>query len=323
MTTFEEKRGVLSGGRGLVFRNWRCLTWTYLFNLVLASIAAIPLRAQTGALLDHSLAARNIAGKLDLAQMGAAISIINERPTGLVNSSLVLDLGFAAILFLFTPAILSIFLSDELASLGNLFRVGLRFFWRMVRLGLVFLIVGGIPLGILAAIRGALLNRLDNIYVEREFFLWSLAMGLIVLFVAILVRLWFDLAQLVIVDRGTYRIGRVESRSAWKALGPAWRLLRAGFWRLFFSFVLIDLLGLAALLLALFVWRAAPAGSVWLAFVIEQIGLFLLLAARFWQRGMEVAWFSSNTAVVAVPVTPLVEPVVPPFVDTPPFAEPV
>ncbi len=322
MTNREQSHGVLTGGFLLVCRNWRCLTWTYFFNLLLAAVATLPLLGQTSALLNHSLAARGIAGKLDLGTLGGAISLMNERPTGLINSTLALDVAFVALLFLFTPAVISIYLGDDLASLGNLFRVGLRYLWRMVRLGLVFLIVGGIPLGILAAIRGALLAKLDNVYVERDYFLWSLGTELVILFFAIIIRLWFDLSQVVMVERGTYRIGRVESRSAWRSIGPAWRLLWAGFGRLFFSFVLIDLLGVAALLLAVFVWHASSSRAVHLAFLLGQLGLFFLLAARFWQRGVEVQWFGIHGAAITPVVSPLVEPEVPAFVDVPISADP-
>lgn len=322
MKDSEMRRGTLSGGFGLMCRNWRCLTWAYFFNLLLAGIATLPLFGQTGPLMDHSLQARHISGLLDLGSLGGAVALMGERPSGMINGTLALDIVFVLVLFLFTPAVLSIYLGDELASLGNMFRVGLRYLWRMVRLGLVFLVIGGIPLGILSGIRAAMLTRLDARYVERDFFLWELATGLVVLFVAIIVRLWFDLAQVVLVERGTYRIGRVESRSAWRAIGPAWRLLRVSFWKLFLSFALIDVLGWGALLLALFAWHAAPPESTLAAFLLGQVGVFLLLTARFWQRGLEVDWFAANAALVVPPVTPLVAPEIHPYVADP-VSEPV
>jgi hypothetical protein len=315
MTTLESKRGPLTGGFLLMCRNWRCLTWTWLFNFLLAGIATLPLFGQTSALLDHSMAAKKISGLLDLATVGGAFNLMNERPTGLTGGSVALDICFVLLLLLFTPAVISIYLGDELGSLGNLFRVGFRYLWRMVRLGLVFLIVGGIPLGLLMAVRGAMLAKLDNTYIERSFFFWELGTGLVVLLLAIVVRLWFDLSQLMLVERGTYRIGRVESRSAWKAIGPAWRLLSAGLLQLVVAFAVIDVIGIGLLVLAVLAWRLMPPSSVLAAFLLGLIGLFLLLSARFWQRGLEVQWFAANQSLVVPPVVPLVAPTVPVYVE--------
>jgi len=303
---------ILTGGFVLMCRNWRCLTWTFFINLVLAAIATLPYVAQLSALLDHSLAAKSFTGRLDLGAYIEMVGHLGERPSGLWNSALSLDILFAVVLFVFTPAILSIFLGDEVASLGNMFRVGLRFFWRMVRITLLFALIAGITLAVLGAVRTGLLNKLDDIYVERAWFTWALITALIVGAVAVFFRLWFDLAELLTVERGTYRIGRIEDRAVRRTLGPALKLFRIGFLRLYLSFIFVGALGAAGLLLALMLWHALPPGSTFLAFVFAQIGLFLLLASRFWQRGLEVAWFDYAGAVVTPQVAPIVAPEIPP-----------
>jgi hypothetical protein len=46
--------------------------------------------------------------------------------------------------------------------------------------------------------------------------------------------------------------------------------------------------GVGALALCLLLWKQfVPAHQVWLACLLAQLGLFLLLASRFWQRGIE------------------------------------
>jgi hypothetical protein len=314
----ENKPGsILLRGFVRMCRNWRCLTWTFFLNFLLAALATVPYFAQTSALMDHSLASAGIAGRLDLGKYVEVVRHLGERPSGIWNGAMTLDLTFALLLFVFTPAILSIYLGDEVASLGNMFRVGLRFFWRMVRLTLLFALIAGITLGILSAVRGAMLHKLDDIYVERAFFLWALATGVVVSAVAVFFRVWFDLAELLVVERGTYRIGRLEDRAVRRTLGPAWRLLRGGFLRVYLSFVIVGALGVAGFLLALLLWHAAPPGSTFLAFIFGQLGLFLLLAARFWQRGLEVAWFEiAGPAVTPVAVL-IVEPEAPPVVLSP------
>jgi hypothetical protein len=307
-------------GLRLVFSNWRCLTWTYALGLLLGLLATLPVFAQYSSLLDHSLEAARIAGKFDVADYQNAGSLLSERTNGAMTGSIALDVLFALVFFIFTPAILSIYLGDELASLGTMFRTGLRFFWRMVRLTLIFAILAGIIIGILSAVRGGLLSRLDaKGVIERPLFFWSLGTGLFIACVGFFFRLWLDVAQVVVVERGTYRIGRVENRSAWKALGPAWRLMLQGFYPLYFSFVLIGVLSWIGFLAPVALWHAGPSRATHWAFLCGQIALFLLLAGRFWQRGVVAAWFNKYAAAI----TPVVIPMKPPVVDHHLVEEPI
>jgi hypothetical protein len=51
---------------------------------------------------------------------------------------------------------------------------------------------------------------------------------------------------------------------------------------------LSGLAGVGALALCLLLWKQfIPAHQVWLACFLAQLGLFLMLASRFWQRGIE------------------------------------
>ena len=59
------------------------------------------------------------------------------------------------------------------------------------------------------------------------------------------------------------------------------------FSRTFGSFFVAGLAGVFAFALCLFLWRLLPAHQIWVACLLAQLGLFLLLAGRFWQRGIE------------------------------------
>jgi hypothetical protein len=61
------------------------------------------------------------------------------------------------------------------------------------------------------------------------------------------------------------------------------------FFRIFGSFVLVGIVGVCGLVLCLFLWKLLPAHQVWIAALLAQVGLFLLLVSRFWQRGLEAA----------------------------------
>jgi hypothetical protein len=74
-----------------------------------------------------------------------------------------------------------------------------------------------------------------------------------------------------------------------QALLPAFRLLFRYFFRTFGSFLLAGIAGVCGLALCLILWKHLPAHRVWVAALLAQVGLFLLLASRFWQRGLEAA----------------------------------
>jgi hypothetical protein len=311
MTESDSQNGsILVRGLGRVCRNWRCLTWTFSLNLLLGALATIGYWVQTSTLMDHSLASRGISGRIDLAMILEEMRILTEHPTGAWNSAFAMDVIFAIVVFILTPGIISIYLGDEIDSFGNMLRTGLRYFWRFVRLSLFLALIAGIPLVILGILRGVLLNKLDNYYVEREFFIWALITGLIIAALAVFFRLWFDLAEILVVERGTYRLGRQEDRRVRYALGPSWRVLRAGFWKLYLAFIFVGFLGYAGLLFTLALWHMLPPGNIFLAFILAQLGLFFLMAARFWQRGIEVAWFDET----GVLVTPIPVPIAPPVI---------
>jgi hypothetical protein len=98
----------------------------------------------------------------------------------------------------------------------------------------------------------------------------------------LLLRLWWDLVEVYVVRNAMDGEHRVHL-----ALVPALRLLFRNFFRLFGSFLLAGIAGVAALALCLALWKALPAHQVWVAALLAQLGLFLLLASRFWQRGIE------------------------------------
>jgi hypothetical protein len=110
------------------------------------------------------------------------------------------------------------------------------------------------------------------------------------------VRLWWDLVEVYIVRNAMDGERRVR-----QALLPALRLLWKYFFRTVGSFLLSGLVGFCALALCLFFWKQfIPAHQVWLACILAQLGLFLLLASRFWQRGIEAALvMSADPPIVA------------------------
>jgi hypothetical protein len=275
---------LLAQGFQLVLRNWPCVVWVYAVNLVFALLASIPFATGLSSYLDHSLAAQKIAGTIDIANIVELVLHVRDTgfyPMVMHTAGWVGLLQLLVLFFLFAGSVF-VFVAAEPPQLSVLLRGGVAYFWRFVRAALLAGGSAAIVLCVLLALRAGLLARVDAVYVERRLFLYAAVSGAVVLLVALLLRLWWDLVEVYIVRNAMDGERRVHL-----ALVPAFRLLFRYFFRIFGSFLLTGLAGVTALALCLSLWKALPAHQVWIAALLAQIGLFLLLVSRFWQRGLE------------------------------------
>ena len=275
---------LLVQGFQLVLRNWPCVVWVYAVNLFLALLASVPFATGLGGYLDHSLAAQKIAGTIDITyilELALHIRDTGFSPMVMHTAGWVGLLQLLVVFYLFAGSVF-VFVAAEPPQLSVLLRGGVAYFWRFVRAAVLAGGSAAIILCVLLAMRAGLLARLDAVYVERRMFLYSAISGAVVLLVALLLRLWWDLVEVYVVRNAMDGEHKVHL-----ALLPAFRLLFRNFFRIFGSFLLTGIAGVAALALCLALWKALPAHQVWLAALLAQLGLFLLLASRFWQRGLE------------------------------------
>jgi hypothetical protein len=282
---------LLAQGFQLVLRNWPCVVWVYAVNLFFALLAAVPFATGLGSYLDHSLAAQRIAGTIDIASINELALHLRDTsffPMVMHTAGWVGLLQMLALFFLFAGSVF-VFVAAEPPLLSVLLRGGVAYFWRFVRAALLAGGSSAIIVSVLLAIRAGLLSRADAVYVGRRMFVFASVSLFVVLLVALLLRLWWDLVEVYIVRNAMDGEGRVHL-----ALMPALRLLFRHFFRVFGSFLLTGLAGVTVLALCLALWKALPAHQVWMAALVTQLGLFLLLASRFWQRGLE------TTLVMAV-----------------------
>jgi hypothetical protein len=275
---------LLLRGLQLGLSNWPCVVWTYAVNLLFAVLAGVPLAGGLAPYLDHSLAAKRIAGTMDTSYLRELE--IQLRHAGffpmVIHTAVWLNVLQVLVLFVLFSGSVFIYVSAEPPRFSVMLRGGIAYFWRFVRAAIVAGIAATLIVGLLLGIRELLLDRAGNVYIERPFFIYSaVSAGLIVL-VALLVRLWWDLVEVYIV-----RNAMDGERRILPALLPALRLLFRHFFRTFGSFLVAGLAGVVAFALCLFLWRLLPAHQVWVACLLAQLGLFLLLAGRFWQRGIE------------------------------------
>lgn len=295
-----ERTGYLRQGATLAGKRKRYLGWLYAANLGLAAIAAAAAARQAGAVLGHSLAADRLLHGFDVATLLAVLMNPGVSTSALSQVSMAMaGLYFLAVLFL-TPGIVYSFVHGEPPSTAGLFRRSGEYVWAFVRLTLWTALIALPVLGGLNAGRRLLLKAVDaRTGDERIALAVSLATLAVIVVVAYFLRLWFDLAEFHLVRR--------PDRATRKTLRPAWRALRRAPWRLFGIHLACALAGGVVFALGAWAWWHLPSASVGLAFLVGQGMTLALVAARYWQRASEAAWFTVNVSeeapvAVAVPV---------------------
>jgi hypothetical protein len=151
-----------------------------------------------------------------------------------------------------------------------------------------------IPFGLLAATFSGvrrLAERLgDRATDARTEFYILLAGGAIVVLLVLLVRLWFDIAQVRALVHNEPRMWP----NLWKALGITWRQART----LFRVYLFISTVAWVALAIGLFIWAKLPPTVTPITFLLLQSIVFIQLAARLWQRACAVTWYQRHAAMV-------------------------
>ena len=154
----------------------------------------------------------------------------------------------------------------------------------------------GLILGPIFYLQGKWADYIDDHIVGSAAFYAILAGNIALFLVASILRLYFDLVEVYTVQIGQHIrpaiFGQQGSpdRRVRRALRPAWRTLRANFSQALPIFLFLTLLGFAAVILTARTsihMLAQP--HVLPTFLLAQLGLFLMLLTRFWQRGAETS----------------------------------
>ena len=295
---------ILLQGFSLARRGWTFVVLAYAINLVFGLLGGVPVTNGLAPFLDHSLAARRIAGTLDvgsLLELGLHLGSVHLFPVMLQTATWLNVLQLLILFVLFTGTVF-VYVSGERPLLSVLFRGGIAYFWRFVRAAILAGCIGVLILGLLLTARATLLDLLARAYDGRTMFVWAAITGAVVFLAALVLRLWFDLVEVYLVRHAMDGELRVRH-----ALLPAYQLLSRHFFRVFGSFLLAGLAGSTVLGLCLLLWKTLPASGVWPAALLAQVGLFCLMASRFWQRGLEASLVSAIAPpLIAVEATGMI-----------------
>jgi hypothetical protein len=279
-----ERRNLISAAGAIARRNKRYVAWFYVLNLVCAWVGAMAFGKAAHAILDHSLYADRLLHGFDL---GVLLELVTRPEFGPMPSSsapatMLAILFLVASLFLM-PGVLLGYASDHRLPRDEFYRSCGRNVWRFVRLSLFFVVIAGIVSGILFGGLNALVAAADKTSNERLPFFVQLLGTIVILVILTVLRIWFDLAQtdVVLSDQSAVR----------KSIASGFRKTRCHLARLLGSYLVIAVIALAVLAGGILLWnQIVPSNSLFGALIVSQATLLLLLATRFWQRAVAVAF---------------------------------
>jgi hypothetical protein len=299
-----ERRNIFLHGLFLTLRRFPALVWAYVFNLGLALIFSIRLHAQFSSIMDHSLAAQRLTSGFDLSTVADTFLRLQDGPSGGNAGAFTSEPLYLLIYFLLVPGTLFCYQTKSPAKLSTLFHQGLIHFWRFFRITLLTILTSALLLGPLIFIQGKWADHVDRHAVERHAFFATLAGYVVIFLVASILRLFFDLVEVYTVQLGLHlRHNGEPDRRVRRALAPAWRTLRAHFSQAWPVFLFLTILGASAVILtARTSMHMLAQPRVWPTFLLTQLGLFLLLFTRFWQRGAETSLALQNPIFTPAPL---------------------
>lgn len=278
------EKGIVSTGWSLVWRHQRILWWIFAINMLLGYLATVAPRTVLSSVLDHSMKARELSSGFNIFAWVEVIS----RPDMPMNAFVMGSGGFILIFFGFmlfiTGGILAAYREDRKLTAGEFFQASGEYFWRMVRLVLMSIV----PFAVIAVIwtvasgTSSMLSNTSNN--EKLGFYVLVAGAVIVTVLALLVRLWFDVAQVRAVAQNEHGMFHNLMRSFVITAKSAGTLL----WIYFrISLVAWIALGVGIWLRAQFPARAI--GATWL---LMEIVLLMQIFTRLWQRSASVTWYA-------------------------------
>jgi hypothetical protein len=301
------RRSILSHGLLLVLRKPGALLWTYALNVGIALLFSLRLHAQLSSILDHSLQAQRLNTAFDLGVLNEALHRLTYMAPSTGSTSYLGLPVYLLCYFVLVPGTLFCYRSEAPSGLPILVSSGIAYFWRFVRITLLTGVISGAILVPLMLLQTAWSSYLDEHVVGRPAALYELAGVIVIALVASLLRLYFDLVEVYVVQLGDqYRTNGKQERRLRKTLLPAWRTLRDNFGRAYFGFLALTLLGFAAVgLTGRVVVEMLAQPRMWPAFVLLQAGLLAMLATRFWQRGAETILANDNPLPLLTPPLPV------------------
>jgi hypothetical protein len=280
--------GAVKTGWRLLWLRQRILWWLFVVNLALAWLAAGPLNSRWKGVLDHSPAADQLYRGFEATRYLELTSLPQIGFGSAAGPALHAALIFLVFMLFVSGGILQDYASDHKLSTAEFFQAAGAFFWRFLRL-LVMTVIVLAPVAFLGSAINKWSGRLSRDAAPERLGFWVDVVGFaVVLFLAIAVRLWFDIAQVHAVVTGERSMGRAAGR----ALRVTWK----NFGALFALYMVPSLVAWIGSAIVIAIWTRVPGRLPGLTFLLGELWMVLWLATRLWQRASETAWYQRDFA---------------------------
>jgi hypothetical protein len=299
-------------GALLVWGRQRVLWLIYVVNFVLAYFATRGTNDRIAAILDHSLAAGQLVHGFNPGAL-SSLAMNPESPFGgSISASLSAAMLFTVFMIFATGGILATYYSGQRLHAGAFFEACGHHFWRFVRLTIYLLIVL-IPVSILGGIAYHVYERIDKESISPMPAVHFFETGaVVVLLLLICLRIWFDMAQVIVVAQDERRIHKALRRSA--------TLMRHNFLSLYWLYLRVSLVSWIVFAIGLHIWMThLRPESILAPFLLSQFLIIFWQGCRLWQRASECIWYRGHQRAIAVS-TPSYEPL--PVISQQPQAAP-
>jgi hypothetical protein len=272
-------KGTVGTGWNLVWRHKKILIWVFVVNLVLGALATNTPRVTFSKVLDNSLQSARLANGFDIGTFVELLSRPEIDMAALMRGSVLYSYLFFFFMLFIIGGILTAYREDRRLSTGEFFGASGDYFWRMVRLFLMSLI----PLAIVAAITAVIFASASAVPSEKTAFQIRIVGMVVGVVLMLLVRLWFDVAQVRAVAQNEHGMFRNLMRSfviSFKAIGT-----------LLWMYVRISIVAWVLLAFGLWCWNHLPGNQVWATWLLLEVVMFTQIFARLWQRAASVRWY--------------------------------
>ena len=283
----ERHSGFFFAGAGLVWRRQRVLWFIFAVNLILAFLSIRGIAGRTGDVLNHSLASDRLVHGFDVAALGGLAQQPGVSPLDVSTTALAYSLVFFVFMLFITGGILEAYRRDSRMTTAEFFESSGAFLWRFVRL-VIFLLICLIPIAILHRVLHGIGDHIEDTAISPMASIWfRVGIGIVILFLLIVVRLWFDMAEVHAVAQNERRMRR--------SLAAAWRLTFGNFGRLFWLYFSISIVACIGFAIGLWLWMyVLPPTAITGAFFLSQAMILWWLGTRLWQRASETLWYQRN-----------------------------
>ena len=282
-------RGTFFSGAGLVWKSQRLVWWLFAVCLIFGFFSTHEMTERAYSLLNNSVAAQRLVNGFDLSAF-VTLQQMPDSPLEIQSQNIAhFSLLFVVFMLFATGGILAAYVLGEKPTTTAFFEAAGHHFWRFFRL-LIYLVIVLLPIAGLAAATNAMYTHIEDQSISPyrgDHFVEAAAV--IILVLLIIVRVWFDMAQVIAVAD--------DEKKMHRALRRAFTLFRRNFLSLLWTYLRVSIIEWLLFALGLHVWmfRLHPQ-SVVAAFLVSQLMILTWIGTRLWQRASEAIWYRNYQA---------------------------